>query len=143
MKKLLSLTFALSLFACDSGDDNDNSNSSSIEGRWNLTYMTFQGVEQDLNSCDLETYIELNNSGTGIYYLYYTDWPDNPEIEPCGLDEMYDITFANTSSNTYSMDVDYEESVSSGTATINNNVLTFSGLTFEDLPFTEVFTKQQ
>ena len=41
------------------------------------------------------------------------------------------------------MDVDYEESVSSGTATINNNVLTFSGLTFEDLPFTEVFTKQQ
>jgi hypothetical protein len=143
MKKLLSLTFALSLFACDGGDDNDNSNSSSIEGRWNLTYMSFQGVEQDLNSCDLETYIELNNSGTGIYYLYYTDWPDNPEIEPCGLDEMYDITFANTSSNTYSMDVDYEESVSSGTATINNNVLTFSGLTFEDLPFTEVFTKQQ
>jgi|SaaInl1SG_22_DNA_1037389.scaffolds.fasta_scaffold08063_4 hypothetical protein len=142
MKKLLLLTFALSLFACDGGDDNDNSNSSSIEGRWNLTYMSFQGVEQDLNSCDLETYIELNNSGTGIYYLYYTDWPDNPEIEPCGLDEMYDITFANTSSNTYSMDVDYEESVSSGTATINNNVLTFSGLTFEDLPFTEVFTKQ-
>ena len=141
MKKLLLLTFALFLSACDGGDDN-GTNPTSIEGRWNLTSMSFQGVEEDLNYCDLETYIELNNSGTGIYYLYYTDWPDNPEIEPCGLDEMYDITFANTSSNTYSMDVDFEESVASGTATVNNNVLTFSGLTFEGLPFTEVFTKQ-
>ena len=141
MKKTFLFFSAILIFGCSS-DDNDNSNSSSIEGRWNLTSMSFQGVEQDLNSCDLETYIELNNSGTGIYYLYYTDWPDNPEIEPCGLDEMYDITFANTSSNTYSMDVDFEESVSSGTATVNNNVLTFSGLTFEGLPFEEMFTKQ-
>jgi len=141
MKKTFLFFSAILIFGCSS-DDNDNSNSSSMEGRWNLTSMSFQGVEQDLNSCDLETYIELNNSGTGIYYLYYTDWPDNPEIEPCGLDEMYDITFANTSSNTYSMDVDFEESVSSGTATVNNNVLTFSGLTFEGLPFEEMFTKQ-
>jgi len=141
MRNIFYLFLALLILACSS-DDNDNSNSSSIEGRWNLTSMSFQGIEQDLNSCDLETYIELNNIGTGIYYLYYTDWPDNPEIEPCGLDEMYDITFANTSSNTYSMDVDFEESVSSGTATVNNNVLTFSGLTFEGLPFEEMFTKQ-
>ena len=141
MKKTFLFFSAILIFGCSS-DDNDNSNSSSMEGRWNLTSMSFQGVEQDLNSCDLETYIELNNSGTGIYYLYYTDWPDNPEIEPCGLDEMYDITFANTSSNTYSMDVDFEESVSSGTATVNNNVLTFSGLTFEGLPFEDMFTKQ-
>ena len=141
MKKTFLFFSAILIFGCSS-DDNDNSNSSSIEGRWNLTSMSFQGVEQDLNSCDLETYIELNNSGTGIYYLYYTDWPDNPEIEPCGLDVMYDITFANTSSNTYSMDVDFEESVASGTATVNNNVLTFSGLTFEGLPFEDMFTKQ-
>ena len=141
MKKLLLLTFALFLFACDGGDDN-GTNPTSIEGRWNLTSITYEGVEEDLNYCDLETYIELNNNGTGIYYLYYTDWPENPEIEPCGLDEMFDITFANTSSNTYSMVVDWEESDASGTATVNNNVLTFSGLTFEDLPFTEVFTKQ-
>ena len=141
MKKTFLFFSAILIFGCSS-DDNDNSNSSSIEGRWNLTSMSFQGVEQVLNSCDLETYIELNNSGTGIYYLYYTDWPDNPEIEPCGLDEMYDITFANTSSNTYSMDVDFEESVASGTATVNNNILTFSGLTFEGLPFEEMFTKQ-
>ena len=141
MKKTFLFFSAILIFGCSS-DDNDNSNSSSMEGRWNLTSMSFQGVEQDLNSCDLETYIELNNSGTGIYYLYYTDWPDNPEIEPCGLDEMYDITFANTSSNTYSMDVDFEESVASGTATVNNNVLAFSGLTFEGLPFEDMFTKQ-
>lgn len=141
MKKTFLFFSAILIFGCSS-DDNDNSNSSSIEGRWNLTSMSFQGVEQDLNSCDLETYIELNNSGTGIYYLYYTDWPDNPEIEPCGLDEMYDITFANTSSNTYSMVVDWEESDASGTATVNNNVLTFSGLTFEGLPFEDMFTKQ-
>ena len=141
MKKTFLFFSAILIFGCSS-DDNDNSNSSSMEGRWNLTSMSFQGVEQDLNSCDLETYIELNNSGTGIYYLYYTDWPDNPEIEPCGLDEMFDITFANTSSNTYSMVVGWEESDASGTATVNNNILTFSGLTFEDLPFVEVFTKQ-
>ena len=141
MKKTFLFFSAILIFGCSS-DDNDNSNSSSMEGRWNLTSMSFQGIEQDLNSCDLETYIELNNIGTGIYYLYYTDWPDNPEIEPCGLDEMYDITFANTSSNTYSMDVDFEESVASGTATVNNNVLAFSGLTFEGLPFEDMFTKQ-
>ena len=141
MKKLLLLTFALFLFACDGGDDN-GTNPTSIEGRWNLTSITYEGVEEDLNYCDLETYIELNNNGTGIYYLYYTDWPENPEIEPCGLDVMLDITFANTSSNTYSMVVDWEESDASGTATVNNNILTFSGLTFEDLPFVEVFTKQ-
>jgi len=141
MKKLLLLS-ALLIFACSS-DDNDNSNSSSIEGRWNLTSSSFQGVEDDLNSCDLETYIELNNSGTGNYYFYYTDWPNNPEIEPCGLDWIYDITFTNTSNNTYSMSVDWTEgSISSGTATINNNILSFSGVTFEDLPFVEVFTKQ-
>ncbi len=142
MKKLILLTFALSLFACDGGDDN-GTNPTSIEGRWNLTSVTYDGVEEDLNYCDLETYIELNNNGTGIYYLYYTDWPENPEIEPCGLDDMLDVMYNGLSNNTYSMIVDWGDGeMASGTATINNNILTFSGVTFEDLPFTEVFTKQ-
>ena len=50
MKKLFLLS-ALLIFACSS-DDNDNSNPTSIEGKWNLSSQTYNGIAENLNSCD-------------------------------------------------------------------------------------------
>ena len=125
MKKLLLLS-ALLIFACSSDEGYDNSNPSSIVGRWNLTSVKYNGSYETLNSCDLESYLIFNQNGSGTGYTYYTDYPDNPEIEPCGLDFTFDISFSETSNNTYSMNWDYGEGdEENGTAEINSNILTF------------------
>jgi len=124
MKKLILLLFIPLVFACS--DDSDNSNPLSIVGRWNLTSVKYNGSYETLNSCDLESYMIFNQNGSGTGYTYYTDYPDNPEIEPCGLDFTVDISYLETSNNTYSMNFDYGEGdVANWTAEINSNILTF------------------
>ena len=66
MKKLFLLS-ALLIFACNS---DDNSNSSSIEGKWNLTSEKFNGVDSNLNSCSLQSYMLLSEDVNGLYYIY-------------------------------------------------------------------------
>ena len=138
MKKLLLLS-ALLIFACSS-DSDGNSNTSSVEGRWNLSSSSNNGVEENLNYCDLKTYIELNNDGSGLGYVYYTDTPNNPEIEPCGLDFTFNITFSETSNNVYSMNWEDNDFNVTGTADVNNNILTFN-YTDEGEYFESNFTK--
>ena len=139
MKNILYLFLAVTIFAC-STDSDGNSNTSSVEGRWNLTLLSNNGIEENLNYCDLETYIELNNDGSGLGYVYYTDTPNNPEIEPCGLDFTFNITFSETSNNVYSMNWEDNDFNVTGTADVNNNILTFN-YTDEGEYFESNFTK--
>ena len=139
MKNILYLFLAVTIFAC-STDSDGNSNTSSVEGRWNLTLSSNNGIEENLNYCDLETYIELNNDGSGLGYVYYTDTPNNPEIEPCGLDFTFNITFSETSNNVYSMNWEDNDFNVTGTADVNNNILTFN-YTDEGEYFESNFTK--
>ena len=67
MKKLLLLS-ALLIFACSSDDSNDN-NTNSIDGRWDIVSITENGVQIELNSCTVQTYMMLNN-GQGSVYVY-------------------------------------------------------------------------
>ena len=137
MKNILYLFLVLTIFACSS-DSDGNSNTSSVEGRWNLSSSSNNGVEENLNYCDLKTYIELNNDGSGLGYVYYTDTPDNSET--CGLDFTFNITFSETSNNVYSMNWEDNEGIVTGTADVNNNILTFN-YTDEGEYFESNFTK--
>tara|TARA_B100000767_G_scaffold263627_1_gene277614 strand:- start:18 stop:434 length:417 start_codon:yes stop_codon:yes gene_type:complete len=124
MKKLLLLS-ALLIFAC-SNDDSNNSNLSSIEGRWDLVSITTAGVNEVLNDCDLQSYMELSNNGSGTYFIYYTD---DLQVEPCGFDSTFDVLFSGNAgdSNSFTMTFDYGEGSSdTGTALLNNNILIFS-----------------
>ena len=139
MKKLLLLS-ALLIFAC-SDDSGDNSNLTSIEGKWNLSSQTYNGLAENLNSCDLESYMQLSNNGLGLYYIYYTDFPDNPEIEPCGLDSTFDVSSSLISNNTFSMTWDYGDGdIEAGEAVINNNTLTFTSV-YDGDNYITTFTK--
>ena len=73
MKKLFLLSALLTL-TCSSDDSNDNNNSTSVEGTWNLTSISENGVEVH-DSCDLESYMVISESNTGTYYQYYSDDP--------------------------------------------------------------------
>ena len=140
MKKLLLLS-ALVVFAC-SNDDSNDTNSTSLEGRWNLSSQSYNDIPEDLNSCDLETYMQLSNNGSGFIYVYYTDFPDNPEIEPCGLDVTYGVDSSLISNNTFSMTWDYGDGdVEVGEAVINNNRLTFTSV-YEGDTYVTIFTKE-
>ena len=92
MKNLFYLILLACVLSCSDGDDNNyNSNLTSIAGKWNLSSQSYNGIAENLSSCDLESYMQMSNNGSGIYYIYYTDFPDNPEIEPCGLDSTFDV----------------------------------------------------
>jgi hypothetical protein len=129
MKKLLLLS-ALLIFACSSDDStSDASNdSNSIEGRWNFISSTDCG-EISHNSCDLETYMTLNN-GLGEITLYYNlDENENPI--PCQIVDYIDVTYsAGSNSQNYILSInggDFDEPLS---AIVDGNTLT---LQFEPL----------
>jgi hypothetical protein len=118
MKKIILLSVLL-VIACTS-EDNDNTNTS-IEGRWNLTSSSVE----EIGVCSQQTYMQLSNNNSGVLYEYYTDFPDNPEIEPCGLDGAYDISYSQISDNTYNFILDYGGGdTESAEATVSDNVLT-------------------
>ena len=37
-------------------------------------FQIYNGIAENLNSCDLETYMQLSNNGSGFLYVYYTDF---------------------------------------------------------------------
>ncbi len=103
MKKLLLLS-ALLIFACSSDDDNSN-DSNSIEGRWNFTSATDCGTASDFDSCDLESYMTLNN-GAGVATIYDNEG-EGGGIIPCQLDGSFDVSYIldSNSSNSYVFDL--------------------------------------
>ena len=122
MKKLLFLFTAILFISCSGDDDND---SKSIIGRWNLSTFLFNQEQEILNSCDIQSYLEITENGTGKYYLFYSD---DLEIEPCGLDVIYDLTYSlRGDGKTYTMIFDYGDGdYQTGDVVINNNTLTFT-----------------
>ena len=139
MKKLLLLS-ALLVLACTSDDSND-SNSTSIDGKWNLNSQLYNNNPENLNTCDLESYMQLSNNGSGLYYIYYTDFPEDLDIEPCGFDNPFDVSSSLISNNTFSMTWDYGDGdIEVGEAIINNNTLTFTSV-YEDDNYVTTFTK--
>ena len=134
------LTMCVLVFACSSGDD--NTSASSIEGTWNLNSQYINGNAQSTDSCSLQSYMLLSVDGSGTYYLYYTDFPDNPEIEPCGLYETFEVNSSYITDNTFSMTFDYGwGDVENGTAEINDNTLTFTSIYAGD-NYETSFTKE-
>jgi len=121
MKKLILLLFIPIFFACS--DDDSNEESGSIEGRWYFTEYYEDGEESILEDCDLETYMDLLEGGTGEYYLYYTDGPP----EPCGLDIIYSIDYYSVpnTTNMFSITLDFGD----GTGTTAEGVLEGDTLT--------------
>ena len=115
MKKLFLLSALLTL-SCSSDDSNDNNNSTSVEGTWNLTSISENGVEVH-DSCDLESYMVISESNTGTYYQYYSD---DPETEPCGLDISYDLTWSQIEGSSYLITFDFGSSFTA----VLTNVLT-------------------
>ena len=109
MKKLLFLFMlpALGFVSCSGDDEVD-----SIVGRWNLFSITdYNNQKENLNSCDLQTFLNFNIDGKGKFNLFYTDYPDNPEIEPCGIDVIWDFTYSyekNQNNNNLILEVDGE-----------------------------------
>ena len=120
---LLFLVFGL--FACSSDDSNEESGS--IEGRWYFTEYYEDGEEWILEDCDLETYMDLLEGGTGEYYLYFTDDPP----EPCGLDIIYSIDYYSVpnTTNMFSITLDYGDGTgATAEGVLEGDTLTLTGV---------------
>ena len=136
MKKLTTISLIL-LFSCSSNDSSENS----IEGKWNFTGLKTNGADYNLDSCSLQSYMLLSENGSGLYYIFYTDYPDNPEIEPCGLDDTYNVSSTYITGNSFSMTWDYGGGdVENGTAELNNNTLIFKSI-YDGVNYENSFTK--
>ena len=119
MKKLLSLS-ALLIFACSS-DDSASDDSTSIEGRWNFISSTDCGeIDENNDSCDLESYMTLNNGFGEITFYDNRDENENPI--PCQIVAYFDVTYSASSNNqNYILYNDEEEPIS---AIVDGNTLT-------------------
>tara|TARA_S200000501_G_scaffold218306_1_gene204860 strand:- start:1942 stop:2373 length:432 start_codon:yes stop_codon:yes gene_type:complete len=125
MKNLFLLLFIPLVFACS--DDDSNEESGSIEGRWYLTEYYEDGEELILEECDLESYMDLSDGGTGEYYLYYTDGPP----DPCGLDIIYSLDYYSVPNtvNIFSITIDFGNgSYSIAEGVLEGNTLRFTGV---------------
>jgi|TARA_B110000093_G_scaffold159211_1_gene178788 hypothetical protein len=98
MKKLIYLTILVLIVACG-GNDSDDSNTS-IVGNWQLTALLDNNGNPFHDVCDLESYMTVSTTNSGNYYQYYSD---DLDTEPCGLDQIIDMTWSEVSSSTYNI----------------------------------------
>ena len=112
MKKLLYLFLTVLIVACSS----DDGESVSFVGNWQLNSISENGVDVH-DSCDLESYMVLTESNTGVFYQYYSD---DPATEPCGLDISYDLTWSQIEGSSYLITFDFGSSFTA----VLTNVLT-------------------
>ena len=120
MKKLLLLS-ALLIFSCSKDDDKSN-DSNSIEGRWNIISRTDCGNIQVSSSCELKSYLTLND-GIGEYTSYNTFNDGNDtDVIPCQVvDVSTDITYsAGPNSQSYIISANGSET----SAIVDGNTLT-------------------
>ena len=91
MKKLLLLS-ALLIFSCSKDDDKSN-DSNSIEGRWKIVSTMDCGRNQELSSCQLESYLTLSD-GIGAY-TSYNNFDEDEAVIPCQVVDVFtDITYS-------------------------------------------------
>ena len=111
MKKLIYIFLTVRIVAC-SGDSDDGS--VSFVGNWQLNSISENGVDVH-DSCDLESYMVLTNSNTGVYYQYYSD---DPATEPCGLDISYNLTWSQIEGSSYLITFDFGSSYTAVLTTV-------------------------
>ena len=89
---LLVLSLMLLIYACSKDDSSD---SNSIEGRWNISSITIDGKNFEINPCKLKFHFILNK-GIGDYYVYDDEKDTNGDgvwtTVPCYQSEV--ITFS-------------------------------------------------
>ena len=87
MKKLLLLTFALSLFACDGGGDGDNNINNDLVGKWSLNQ-----IDEGFGLVSFDEFFvwELNSNGSGVYRYMEDGTP--PEVT---FDIIWEVTANN------------------------------------------------
>ena len=136
------LAICFLVLACS--DDDSNEESGSIEGRWFLTEYYEDGEELILEECDLESYMDLSDGGTGEYYLYYTDGPP----DPCGLDIIYSLDYYSVPNtvNIFSITIDFGNgSYSIAEGVLEGNTLRFTGVDVggenDGVDFIKIYTR--
>ena len=99
MKKLLYLFLTVLMVACSGDDSNsdsgdNNNNTFSLVGTWNLTSILVNGVAQILDAtCAYENFIELNDT-SGTIYFHFNEDSEGPV--PCFLSSTETFTYTNT-----------------------------------------------
>ena len=95
MKNLL-LFLSLFLLICACGKD-DSSDSNSIEGRWNISSITIDGKNFEINPCKLKIHFILNK-GIGDYYMYDDEKDTNGDGKwtpvPCYQSEVSAMSYS-------------------------------------------------
>ena len=100
MKKLLYLFLTVLMVACSGDDSNsdsgdNNNNTFSLVGTWNLTSILVNGVAQILDAtCAYENFIELNDTSGTIYFHFNEDSEGN--VVPCYVSRTGTCTYTNT-----------------------------------------------
>tara|TARA_B100000780_G_scaffold90361_1_gene62432 strand:+ start:408 stop:797 length:390 start_codon:yes stop_codon:yes gene_type:complete len=128
MKKIIYLFLTVLIVGCSGSS---GGGSVSFVGNWQLNSITENGVDVH-DSCDLESYMVLTNSNTGVYYQYYSD---DQETEPCGLDASYNLTWSQIEGSSYL--ITFEDGSSSSYTAVLTNVLTLDVLEGYKLIFTK------
>ena len=100
MKKIIYLTLLVLIVACN--NDSDERPNNPIVGSWQLTPLLDSNGNPTQDACDLESYMTLSTTNSGNYYSYDTNDPDN---EPCELESVFNITWSEVSSSTYSLSI--------------------------------------
>ena len=115
MKKLLYFFFAITLLGCSSNEDD---NLRSIEGRWDFISMTESGKHQEQSSCNLKSYIILDNGLCDIFW-----YEDEGSNAPCTLLISYFLSYSavDNSSNTYYVTPNNQSNANDGEFSIKVN----------------------
>jgi len=143
MKKLLLLFIPLMFFfGCEEGDEENMG--LQLNGVWLHSELMVNGAQENFDWCSEQSHLEFFNNWSANYNEYYTDFPENPAIEPCEPYLAFNITYEATSESNYLMTWtnDYEPGLS-GNALVNGNTLIFSAITIEGLSLQWTFIKDE
>ena len=96
------------------------------------------GIQEQLDSCDLQTYMDLLEDGIGYYYQYYSD-----NDEPCGVDIVYNVSYYSVpnNSNLYSITLDADGERITLEGDLEGNMLTLSGNSADMEYIVMIFTR--
>ena len=118
MKKFIILLIVPLLFfnSCEEEEET----SSNLIGTWFHTQSIYDGEPQPRNSCDTSSTLDVV-SNTDIHYNEY--YSDDLEIEPCGLDGVYECEISESDNL---MTIIFGDATILGNYSIDGNTLTYS-----------------
>lgn len=120
MKKfLLVLIFPLAMLSCDSDNNDSSDGENPIVGEWQLTSISVNGQNLDINACMLEQTRTFQNNGNLIEYFW-------EETTPCTYNTS---TIQYTFNNDVLVSINGDEIINGMPFEITNNVLTLNAST--------------